>query len=120
MKNVFCLLFALALTFIVSEYVFVPTNLYYELPWLDIPMHILGGFLIAALSVNLLKVQNKSRLISVTHVTAYVIFVAIIWEISEYMRGVIDYNSLSDYFDTVTDLINGVIGGLLAYKIWQK
>lgn len=120
MKSVFWLLLATAATFMVSEYVFVPANLYYELPWLDIPMHILGGLLIGGLSINLLKIQNRSRLISLTHVALYVVFVAAIWEVYEYLRGVIDYDSVSDYFDTVTDLINGIIGAVLAYKIWQK
>ncbi len=104
----------------VSEYVFVPTNLYYELPWLDIPMHLLGGLLIGGLSINLLKIQNKSRLISLTHVVVYVVVVAAIWEVYEYLRGVIDYDSISDYFDTFTDMINGMIGAVLAYKLWQK
>lgn len=120
MKNIFWLLLGTGATFLVSEYVFVPTNLYYELPWLDIPMHILGGFLIGGLSIHLLRFQNKSKLVTVTHVLAYVVFVAIIWEISEYLKGVIDYDSFSDYFDTFTDMINGIIGGLLAYKLWQK
>lgn len=120
MKNIFWLLIWTGTTFLVSEYIFVPANLYYELPWLDIPMHILGGFLIGSLSVNLLKIQDKSKLISRTHVIAYVLCVAIIWEASEYFKGVVDYTTWFGRLDTVKDLVNGTIGALLAYKLWQK
>lgn len=120
MKNVYWILFWMAATFLVSEYILVPANLYYELWWLDIPMHIWGGFLIGSLSISLLRLQNKSSLISVHHVLAYVLFVAIIWEVAEYFKGVVDYTEMFGWFDTVKDLVDGALGGYLALKLWQK
>lgn len=120
MKNVFWLLIAIGSTFLVSEYIFVPAKLYYEFLWLDIPMHILGGFLIGSLSIALLKVQKKKHLISLRHVIAYVLCIAIIWEVSESYKGVVDYGTVWGWLDTLKDLVNGVIGAVLAYKICQK
>lgn len=120
MKNVFCVLFAMAATFLISEYILVPANLYYELWWLDIPMHIWGGFLIGSLSLNLLKIQNKTSLISLAHVLAYVFFVACIWEVAEYFKGVVDYTQIFGWFDTVKDMFDGLLGGYIAFKLWKK
>lgn len=120
MKNAFCVLFAMAATFLISEYILVPANLYYELWWLDIPMHIWGGFLIGSLSLNLLKIQNKTSLISLAHVLAYVFFVACIWEVAEYFKGVVDYTQIFGWFDTVKDMFDGLLGGYIAFKLWKK
>jgi hypothetical protein len=46
--------------FAISRYLFEPMYLYYELPWLDIPMHVLGGFGVASLAIALLLLRKKT------------------------------------------------------------
>jgi hypothetical protein len=40
----------------------------------------------------------------------------VVWEVYEYQRGVIVYDGLFDYFDTLKDLVFGFLGGYVAYK----
>jgi Na+/glutamate symporter len=49
MNRLAFILSAILATQIINEVVFDRLNLYYELPWLDIPMHIWGGFLFGVL-----------------------------------------------------------------------
>ena len=96
MKKVLTAAILTLLTFIVSRFVFEPTNLYYELPWLDIPMHIWGGFLIGLLIISL-SFYNKT-LKNKQFFFLALFLVMVIWEVYEYQRGVILYDKLFDYF----------------------
>lgn len=105
----------LLILFLVSHYIFEPTYLYYEISWLDIPMHILGGlgvgFLINALtnlSGNNLSFKEKLILF---------LIVAISWEIYEYIRGVMIYDSLFKYLDTLKDIFMGSLGFYFSFKL---
>ncbi len=114
MKKVLTAAILIFLTFIVSRFVFEPANLYYELPWLDIPMHIWGGFLIGLLitAVSFYNKTFKSK--QFFFITIFLVMV--VWEVYEYQRGVIVYDGLFDYFDTLKDLVFGFLGGYVAYK----
>ncbi len=114
MKKVLTATILTFLTFIVSRFVFEPANLYYELPWLDIPMHIWGGFLIGLLIVALSFYNNTMKNRQFFFLSLFLVM--FIWEVYEYQRGVILYDKLFDYFDTLKDVFFGFLGGCLAYK----
>jgi hypothetical protein len=50
MKQIMLSALYLLTLFSISEFIFNPTYLYYEIVWLDIPMHIFGGFGVASLT----------------------------------------------------------------------
>lgn len=118
MKSIFFSLLFLLILFLVSHYIFEPTYLYYELWWLDIPMHILGGFGVASLTRAILSYKGIE--VSYKNLFLAYICVAIAWEIYEYVRGVMVYDSIYKYLDTVKDLFDGYLGMSLFYFFIRK
>ena len=105
--------------------IFLFTNSYWLWPWLDIPMHIVGGASIGVSAQVLLRESEKrrwlhirSRVVRAFFVVAIVAFVAVVWEV---------YELLSDTFlgtgsqlgvpDTVADQIFGLSGGAFSL-VW--
>lgn len=101
-----------------SVFVFDPTHLYYELPWLDIPMHVLGGFGVVCLVFSIARYLKKS--ISFKVVIFSYLIVAIGWELYELVHDIIRQTEWNDVTDTVADVINGALGGLVAYFFFKK
>lgn len=102
-----------------SKFVFEPTYLYYELPWLDIPMHIMGGFGVAVLASSILS-YKKQKLSFVKVLVAYLV-VAVLWELYEYTH---DFMSVGAWqgttLDTLSDIFNGFVGMVAAYFLVRK
>ena len=115
MKHVSLSLIFLLVLFLISHYIFEPTYLYHELVWLDIPMHVLGGLGVGLLFISLAELKHK-RLPPSLLIFLFM-FVAVSWEIYEYERGVMVYDGLYKYLDTVKDLVMGSIGMYGAYKL---
>ncbi|MBP6888374.1 MAG: hypothetical protein KBC21_01605 [Candidatus Pacebacteria bacterium] len=114
MKKIAGILSLLLSTFLISRFVFEPANLFYELPWLDIPMHVLGGYLIGLLLIAL-SLYNKT-LINKQFYFWSLLIVMVVWELYEYKRGMVLYDELFDYLDTIKDVIFGYLGAYIAYK----
>ncbi|MEN9337784.1 MAG: hypothetical protein RIQ41_98 [Candidatus Parcubacteria bacterium] len=104
--------------FVVSKYVFDPANLYYELKWLDIPMHIMGGFGVASLTSAILSYRGIR--ISFTKLLIAYTVVALLWEVYEYVQDLSSYQDWNGWIDTVADYINGLVGTLVAYLLLRK
>jgi hypothetical protein len=101
-----------------SRYVLEPEKLYYIYWWLDIPMHILGGFVIGYLLVSCLSIVSVSP-ITFKKLAFYFFIIAIAWELFEYQRDVIDYSKFSSYVDTVKDVAMGYLGLYLLYLVYM-
>jgi hypothetical protein len=92
--------------------------LFWRLWWFDIPMHILGGFIIGSIALWLvayevpISIRLKINRLLVAILVTLVIGIA--WEIFEYQVG-ITKGEPGYWFDTVHDVIDDVIGGLMAY-----
>lgn len=89
--------------------------------WFDIPLHFLGGFCAALVSLYFYShfYRRKASFMSSTRVfsvvIAGVIAVGVIWELFEYSAG-ITFNTVGNYpLDTVKDLIMDILGGYAAY-----
>jgi uncharacterized membrane-anchored protein len=102
-----------------SKFVFEPTYLYYELPWLDIPMHILGGFGVASLTSSII-LYKKQKLTFWKVLIAYLV-VAVVWEVYEYIHDMLATGVWQgEWLDTLSDIVNGFIGMSVSYLIVRK
>jgi len=118
MKSVLLSALFLLLVLCVSVFIFDPTHLYYELPWLDIPMHILGGVGIGFFYIALEKYRKRS--ISYKQLLVLYFVIAIGWELYEIIKDSLrslPWNSMSDTF---SDIVNGWIGVCVGYFIGKK
>ncbi len=86
---------------------------YWYYPWLDIPMHVLGG---AAIGTFLLAFFSHSR----TWLYFGCMFLVVLgWEVFEYFARV--STGQPDYWiDTVLDIANGLAGAALALIVSRR
>jgi hypothetical protein len=120
MYKILFTLFAILLTFLVSDLLFEKANLYYELRWLDIPMHMLGAFLFASLFIyfSLYKKSNNKYLkINYKNIIIFVLFVGVVWEVYEYIHDIIRQVEWRGVGDTSKDLVNDIIGASIAFLL---
>jgi len=90
--------------------------LYWNLWWFDLPMHFLGGIVVALLVFTLKDLRLVSRqLLKPFKVIIIVFLVAVTWELYELWAGTL---MESNYiFDTALDLIMGLLGGIVGYLV---
>lgn len=91
--------------------------LYWNYRWVDIPMHILGGIMAGLFSLIFIRAIRMPE----TFVNALtgVLLVGLGWEVLELLYKV-DVVNFAYWTDTVHDLINDLLGGLIAIYIWRK
>lgn len=118
MRKILLSLLFLAILFGISRFIFEPTYLYYELTWLDIPMHILGGIGLAFL-MHAIFTYNGYKLSLLKFIIIYSV-IALCWEIYEYERGVMVYDSIYKWLDSLKDYIDGIIGVYIVYYFKVK
>lgn len=118
MKQIITSALYLLTIFSVSKFVFVPTNLYYELRWLDIPMHVMGGFGVASLVSAIFSYFGKK--VSFWHIFSAYTAVALTWEAYEYLNDLASYEDWNGWFDTTMDYVNGLAGAAIAYLFIRK
>ncbi len=91
--------------------------LYWKFQWFDIPMHFLGGIVVALglFTLHDLKLVIKKRHLQIFPIVLLVFAVAMLWEVYELLIGIpIESNYV---VDTLTDLSMGLLGGLVGYGI---
>lgn len=108
----------LASLFSISEFIFNPLNLYYELWWLDIPMHILGGFGVGWFFTSGLILLRKKHSIKV--IVFLTLSIMVMWEVYEYLLDLNDLRSWIGWKDTIADVFNGFVGMTIFYKLFSK
>ncbi len=118
MKHIIISASYLIILFCLSKFVFDPSYLYYELWWLDIPMHIMGGFGVASLTGAILSYKGNS--VSYKKLYLTYIMIAVTWEAYEYIHDVMFAQDWGGWVDTIKDLINGFIGMSIAYLFVRK
>lgn len=119
MKRIVISALYLLVLFSVSFFLFDPMHLYYEIWWLDIPMHILGGLGVASLASSLHLYFLKTRISFLNLFLAYTA-VAILWEVYEYAHDLVTYREWNGWLDTIKDYLDGLLGALIAYKFLMK
>ncbi len=125
MKHIIISALYLLTLFCLSHFVFDPSYLYNEIPWLDIPMHIMGGFGVASLTGAILSYRGSK--VSYFKLFAVYFVVAIVWEAYEHIMNYIHLNiwyglrtPSVDIVDTVKDLFDGLLGMSAAYLFVRK
>ncbi len=101
-------------------------HLYYLLWWFDIPMHILGGLWVALTSMVIyyhtgwVHRHDRSTSFVVAAMLTAALTIGIFWEVFEY--SVEHFVKLNDngVFDTLKDLLDDMIGAVIASVIFIK
>lgn len=99
--------------------------LYFAYKWLDIPMHLFGGFVVALLGVCLYSLYGKklTRDFFWTLIILFVLVIGSFWEIFELSMSVmyhVQTMDLTNIYDTISDLINDTIGAIGALYLSHK
>ena len=103
-------------------------SLYYVFEWIDIPVHVTGGFILALLfyyvayantvTCNFFKLPRNKHYIFSTMVF-WVLVVAVSWEIVEFVLGRTVISPKLP-LDTFTDILATVTGSLISYGIIKQ
>ncbi len=85
---------------------------YWTLDWIDPFIHFLGG--VTSGLLFLWATYSTGGKISFSSTLTWTFIVGVVWEIYEYRNGLTSY-SISFIFDTLSDLLMDLAGGILAY-----
>ncbi len=118
MYKIFFATLLILFIFSVSQFVFVPMDLYFILPNLDILMHVLGGFSFGFLFISIF--EFRSIKVSLLNVMFFVLFVGIVWEVYEWVSDIINLRTYGGWTDTVKDIFDDMLGAYLSFKLCQK
>lgn len=95
-------------------------DLYFFIWWLDIPMHVLGGALVAVVACFLYQrlclagVIQEQKIVTAWVVFACVLCVGVAWEYFEYSKD-LTFNTIGSYrMDVLKDIVVDLLGGFLA------
>jgi len=101
----------------------VPLNFYVFYPWIDIPMHFLGGLSVCLSYLALLKEARKEKYLG--EMKKFVLFVfiismvaitAVLWEFFEFSIDLIfKTQAQGGLADTMSDLFFGLVGGITGF-----
>ena len=95
-------------------------DLYWQYVWLDLPVHALGGAVVALIPFALvsLRVRIAEKWLSFSRVLFFVLIFGILWEVFEVLTGM----TLADnyIFDTSLDILMDLIGGSIGYIVGSR
>lgn len=88
-------------------------------PWIDIPLHFLGGFSVGLASIGILRIiylpQTYGKVSVLVYTICITIFVGVMWEYVEWYMGASVAFGGNFWFDTSKDLLMDTLGGILSY-----
>ncbi len=95
--------------------------LYWRFLWLDLPVHALGGAVVALgyQSVRDFRSRLPERWFALVPTLCFVFFVAILWELFEAAAG-LSVGNADLAFDTASDLLLGLLGVLIGYFVASR
>ncbi len=104
----------------VTHYLAIELYLYWRYPWFDIPMHFIGGSVVALGYLTLRDFVPKLPAHWFTFVPTiiFVFSIALLWELFELVAGITVQNGY--VIDTVADVIFGLFGGTVGYFVGSK
>jgi glycopeptide antibiotics resistance protein len=105
-----------ALSLMMAHLLALEFFLYWRYLWLDMPIHVLGGMVAALgyLSARDFLPSLPPRYFSLWMTLAFVLAVAVTWEIFEVRIGII-FEEVDYVLDTIIDLCLGLCGGAIGY-----
>lgn len=125
-KNLISFFYFPILVFILNLFL-VFIGIYNIVYWIDIPMHLLGGFAIAYSGSLILDYLGKRNLIKINNywiwvlmIISFVALIAVFWEVAEFIFEFFYHVGLQPSIeDTILDLVLGIFGGFL-FSIFRK
>ncbi len=81
-------------------------------------MHVLGGFGVASLGMSIAAYRHMK--ISFFGILSFYVCIALGWELYELLKDVVVGVIWNGWSDTISDLINGVVGVVVAYYLLKK
>lgn len=81
-------------------------------------MHVLGGFGVASFALAILAHKKQKATFMV--VLAFYFCIAIGWESYEYAKDIARATSWNGWSDTISDIINGAFGAVVAFFLLKK
>jgi hypothetical protein len=110
----------------VFHYFALKYSWYWTFRWIDIPAHIVGGFWVSLtallISLKIKHIDNifgyKKKALVVMFTSALVI--AIFWEMYELIFKITSLHSIGYWKDSLSDILNTIIGGVLAFWYFTK
>lgn len=94
--------------------------LYWQIPWFDIPMHLLGGATIVfwVFSLTHFGLKLNQSFFRVGPILLFVFLLAVTWEVSQYVF--IEMNKPNYILDTLSDLFFSVLGGGIGFWLVRR
>jgi hypothetical protein len=100
-------------------------NAYFWIPWIDIPMHFLGGLSMAYSLSAILSLLQDLRVISrldlgvqLLLVFSSVVTIAVLWEFMEFSQDhIFNMNTQISLANTMQDLLMGMLGAVALVSI---
>ncbi|MBI2044975.1 hypothetical protein HYT23_02870 [Candidatus Pacearchaeota archaeon] len=116
-----------ACVFFLSWFIDLAFNAYFVYPWIDIPMHFLGGFSIAYTAFLFLrffrekgKMEINNKALTILIVVSLVALTAVLWEFYEFLKYLLDISLKPNIEDTLLDLFIGLLGGLTGSAVFGR
>ena len=111
---------------LVFHYLALSYSWYWTFRWLDIPVHIIGGFWVSLTALWIsLKIRHidgiygyKRKALLV--MLASVLIVAIFWEIFELIIKETSLYNTGYWRDSLSDVFNSFVGGMMAFLYFIK
>ena len=97
---------------------------YWRVPWLDMPMHFLGGLWVGSVALWFYSQSIRGKLYSIFFVSiGAVLIVGGLWEMFEFSAdSLISFSEQNKAIDTASDIMFDIIGGITSavYFILKK
>jgi len=120
-------LFISAILLAVTHDLAISLNWYYFYPFTDIPLHILGGFVIGLFSYLIFSSRRRFRLYDLNSQSLFIVIilstllVSLLWELLELVFFLTKDAGLST--ETLSDIIFGSVGAVISWVavefIWR-
>lgn len=98
--------------------------LYWRFPWYDILMHFLGGVVVGAAYLWVVRYELPAffkKYEAYLYVFIFALIVGVVWEVFEYLVGIDrEFSRSMRQSDTVIDLIMDVLGATLSYVAFSR
>jgi ABC-type enterochelin transport system permease subunit len=127
LKKKLLLISILTILFIaIFHYFALKNSWYWTFRWLDIPVHVVGGFWVSltvlwiCLKIKHIDSINGYKKKALIVMLSSVLIVAIFWEIFELVSGVTSLHNVGYWQDSLSDISNSFVGGIIAFLYFIK
>ncbi len=107
----------------VSYFSAVATGFYWKNPWVDIPLHFLGGVVAALFGAIYFKnqLENLNKFAALVFILGFAALIGVLWEFFEwgvdaFLKAKINQATVSD---TLGDLAIDLMGGLAVFWLYN-